>query len=269
MTHRPPRAGLRAFVFCVVALLPACDARDRGAGADPWTTLDGWPRHEEEAIRVVGTVDEVSVEGGIWIIRAPDGAEWAPVDLPEPFRIEGAGVVTDVRERPDLLSIGMRGTLVEILRIRHGSVPGGAEEGGGDAVIAPVASRSDAPAPLVGEWRIAAAHLPGVSTGPTAAERWIGETVRFGSTFAFGPNGECGTATFETRRADVDALLSGTFGVPRESLAPVAEVDEVILVEVFCNGTSWNALGATVLLLEEGTALTPWDGAFLTLEPVG
>ncbi|MEK9501961.1 hypothetical protein [Gaopeijia maritima] len=259
------RAPARVLLVSVLLAVSACDPSEGGAGGDPWTTLDGWTAHGDEAVRIAGLVDEVSVEGGIWVIRSPNGEEWAPIELPEPFRIEGAGVVADVRPRPDLLSIGMRGTLVEVLRIRHGSVPGvdDAEEG---APVESAAARTEAPARLVGEWRIVEAHLPGVSTGPADAGRWIGQTVQYGSTFAYGPNGECGAAVFDARRVELDGLLSGAYGVPRESLPPVAEADEAILVEVQCDGGAWTALGATVLLLDDGTALTPWDGAFLTLE---
>lgn len=260
------RAPARVLLVSVLLAVSACDPSEGGAGGDPWTTLDGWAEHEEEAVRIAGLVDEVSVEGGVWVIRAPDGQEWAPIELPDAFRIEGAGVVADVRTRPDLLSMGMRGTLVEILRIRHGSVPGIDEEDGAAPSVEPAAARTEAPARLVGEWRIAEAHLPGVNTGADDARRWIGQTVQYGSTFAYGPNGECGAAVFDARRVELDGLLSGAYGVPRESLPPVAEVDEAILVEVRCEGGAWTALGATVLLLDDGTALTPWNGAFLTLE---
>lgn len=274
MMHASIRVGARALVACLLLSIAACEVGDGGAGGDPWTALEGWPRHEEEAIRVTGTVDEIGVEGGVWVIRAPGGEEWAPIELPEAFRIEGAGVVADVRRRPDLLSIGMRGSLVEVLRIRHGSVPEAddaalAGDAGIEAATSPAAgTAAEAPARLVGEWRIVDAHLPGVSTGAAAAERWFGRTIQYGRTFAFGPNGECSTATFETRRADVDGLLSGGYGIPRESLPPLAEADEVIVAEVRCGGATWDALGGTVLLLDDGRALTPLDGAFLSLERV-
>lgn len=261
---------MNARVVCIagwtLAALAACGPTDRTSGGDPWTTFAGWEEHAEESFQIVGTVRERDLEGGIWVIRAPDGEEWAPLGIPEDFRVDGAGVVADVRTRPDLMSFAMVGEIVEILRIRHGSVPAGSE-GEVPADVLPPAS-GEAPSALLGEWRIVEAHLPGISTGRAAAERWIGRSVEYGRTFSFGPNGECTSATFDARRSGVDALLSGRYGIPSESLPPVAEAESVVVVEVHCDGAFWNGLGATVLLLDDGRALTPWDGAFLVLERV-
>lgn len=118
------RTGRRVWPVLLVVLGVVgggCEARESAAVADLWTTLPGWPAHEAEAIRVVGVVESTDAARDLWVIRDAQGAEWAPLELPPPFRVEGAQVVTDVRRRPDLLSIGMTATLVEILRIRHGT----------------------------------------------------------------------------------------------------------------------------------------------------
>ncbi len=266
--HRQPdrfaaRTGRRAWALALAALLvvAGCQARESEVVGDPWMVLGGWPEHEAEAIRIGGVVEARDLEGGIWVVRDPDGAEWVPLELPEPFRIDGAGVVADVRLRPDLLSIGMTGTLVEILRIRHGSVAAGT----GAAEALPDGDPAAPPSDLIGQWRIGETHRPGVSAGSLDGAWWSGQEIRYGADFAYGPDAECGRASYEVRRVTVDALLSGRFGVPPDRVPPLAGADEVRLVEVRCGTAAWDALGAVVLLLDDSTALVAWEGAFLEL----
>lgn len=256
---------LRSVLFAGALGAVACGSPEGSAVGDPWTTLDGWEEHQGSAIDVVGVVEWREIEGGTWVIREPGGAVWAPVNLPASFQIDGAGVVADVRLRPDLMSIGMTGELVEILRIRHGAVP-----------TAPSPAPAGAPEPepagpvpgsgIFGEWRVVDAHQPGVSAmGASRAASWRGRAFFYGPGEARSPDGECVEASFSERTVSIDALLSGQYGVPPETLPPVAGLDEVAVVDVRCGGASWNAAGQTVVVLDDRRALTPWDGVFFEL----
>lgn len=253
----------------VVALwAAACGPSDRSSAGDPWTTLEGWETYGESAVNVVGFVEHRALEGGMWLIREPSGATWSPVNLPDAFQIEGAGVVADVRLRPDLLSIGMSGELVEVLRIRHGAVPDAPEGGEGGASAAelpePVAGRQ-----AFGEWRVVGHVVPGVSAMTSArAASWTGRSLEFGPRSARSPNGDCVAASFTERVVSTDALLSGQYGVPVETVPPLAALDEVTVIDVLCDGASWGAVGQTVLVLDERRAMTPWDGVFFELRRV-
>ena len=97
------------------------------------------------------------------------------------------------------------------------------------------------------------------------AASWRGRALEYGPRSARSPNGDCVEASFSERTVDVDALLSGQYGVPPESLPPVAGLDEVRVIDVRCAGASWAAVGQTVLLLDDRRALTPWDGVFFEL----
>jgi len=72
------------------------------------------------ALQFAGTVHRLDVEGGVWVIRDPQGATYQPTNLPETFRKEGMSVEAEGRRRDDLASIGMAGTLVDLTRWADG-----------------------------------------------------------------------------------------------------------------------------------------------------
>lgn len=256
---------LRGAIAAAVIVLAACGPSERAPVGDPWTTLEGWEEYRESAVNVVGVVEHREVEGGTWVIREPDGTPWSPVNLPEAFQIDGAGVVADVRLRPDLMSIAMAGELVEVLRIRHGAVPGApAPAAAADSAVEATAAAPGAG--LFGEWRVVDAHVPGVSAmSSSRAANWRGRALEYGPRSARSPNGDCVEASYAERTVGVDALLSGQYGIPPENLPPVAGLEQVRVLDVRCAGASWNAVGQTVLLLDDRRALTPWDGVFFEL----
>lgn len=258
--------ALRTWSLMTAAALSACGPSERPSVGDPWTTLEGWEEHGESAVNVAGYVEHREVEGGVWVIREPGGTTWSPVNLPEAFQIDGAGVVADVRLRPDLLSIGMVGELVEVLRIRHGAVPEARDDAVGTTAVAVDGGGAGPGADLFGEWRVVDSHVPGVSAmSESRAASWRGRALIYGPSSATSPNGDCAEASFAERSSSVDALLSGEFGVPPETMPLLADRDEVRVVDVRCRGASWDAVGQTVLLLDERRALTPWDGVFFEL----
>lgn len=69
-------------------------------------------------LRIVGVVRYLDVEGGVFVIRAADGAQYKPIDLPKPFQQDGLEVEVEARRRDDMVSFAMVGPLIEIVRIQ-------------------------------------------------------------------------------------------------------------------------------------------------------
>lgn len=70
-----------------------------------------------ETRRISGTIEFVDLEGGLWVIRA-DGATYDPTNLPESYREAGMAIEAEVVLREDVASIGMVGSIVQIVRLR-------------------------------------------------------------------------------------------------------------------------------------------------------
>lgn len=65
-----------------------------------------------------GTVRFIEIEGGCWIIEAGD-VTFLPINLPEPFQVDGLAVDFEAEERTDLSSICQLGIIVELTEIRR------------------------------------------------------------------------------------------------------------------------------------------------------
>ncbi len=63
---------------------------------DPWDPRDTSGNHDDDDqptfVRGQGTVVWVELEGGFWGIEATNGHEYEPVNLPEPFMVNGLKV---------------------------------------------------------------------------------------------------------------------------------------------------------------------------------
>ena len=254
----------RSLGLVAVVGLTACGASDLERPTT-WTELDGWASHQVEAFRIEGVV-RAGDGAQAWIVEGDEGLSWVPLALPESFHLPTLAVQADVRLRPDLLSLGMPGELVEVLRIRPAPAGPGATQATPATEEAAGEETAEVAHPLLGEWRIIGHFAPGVSgMSETRAAAWTGRAVEFTETLARSPNGECLTPSYRDRTESVDALMSGEFGVPAGSVDLVANLDVVDVVEVRCAGTGWGAAGETVLLLDQRRALTPWDGVFFEL----
>lgn len=234
-----------------------------------WTELEGWPDFEAESFRVEGVVSAVEGAEG-WVVEDGEGGRWIPMSLPETFRLPTLAIQADVRLRPDLLSLGMPGELVEVLRIR--AAPGSAVVEGPNSER--LGAAPDGPTtpehPVWGEWRIVGHVAPGVSAMSEArASSWTGRAIEFDASSARSPNGECLDPTYHDRNETVDALLSGEYGVPASSMPLLADLERIDVVEVRCGGSGWGAAGEVVLLLDQRRAFTPWDGVFFELRRTG
>lgn len=102
---------------------PAATAEPATKGNSSREGGQGWVELASEAdgptIRITGTVEHQEVEGGVWIIRTDEG-KYQPMNLPPAFQVDGMAVEAEAVRRTDMVSIGMVGPLVELLRIRQG-----------------------------------------------------------------------------------------------------------------------------------------------------
>ena len=67
-----------------------------------------------------GTIGRSDLEGGFWSIKGDDGKTYDPVSgMPTEFQKEGLRVRVEAVPRPDMVSVHMVGTLVEIKKIER------------------------------------------------------------------------------------------------------------------------------------------------------
>jgi hypothetical protein len=95
-----------------------------GAGAchsqsPPWVTLPTVADSVGPAIHIVGIIEHAEVEGGVYTIRAADGTNYNPTNLPQQFARAGLNVEADGRELHGMAGIHQVGPLVELQRIRE------------------------------------------------------------------------------------------------------------------------------------------------------
>jgi hypothetical protein len=69
-------------------------------------------------IRVNGTVQFMTFEGGFWAVRGDDNVTYDPMNgLPAAFQVEGLRVRLEAKRRDDLVGVHMAGPIVEIITI--------------------------------------------------------------------------------------------------------------------------------------------------------
>jgi hypothetical protein len=99
-----------------VVVLGACAS---GGAGDGWTELAASAGSSAPPVRITGTVRYLDVEGGLYVIADANRTRFSPTNLPQEFRTDGLPIEADARQRTDLVSVGMAGPLVELLRIRR------------------------------------------------------------------------------------------------------------------------------------------------------
>lgn len=101
-------------IAVVMPLLSCTSSRDAA-----WVELNPAPAASGETLHIKGTVRHLDLEGGLFVIRDAAGTQYDPTNLPESFRKDGMSVEAEARRRDDLVSIGMVGPIVELVRIRQ------------------------------------------------------------------------------------------------------------------------------------------------------
>ncbi|MBI4101636.1 MAG: hypothetical protein HY443_01580 [Candidatus Nealsonbacteria bacterium] len=71
------------------------------------------------AISGIGTVRFVDLERGFYGIEGDDGKKYDPINLAPEFQQNGLRVEISAKERKDVASIHMWGTIVEIVKIKR------------------------------------------------------------------------------------------------------------------------------------------------------
>lgn len=92
-------------VGCI--LLGGCAAFGRAPG----------PEAENGEIAGNGTIHYVDLEGGFYGLTAETGARYYPLDLPDDMMRDGLRVRFRIRVQPDVMTITMWGTPVEVLEM--------------------------------------------------------------------------------------------------------------------------------------------------------
>lgn len=64
-----------------------------------------------------GTVKYVSLEGGFWAIYGDNNKHYDPINLPKEFHSEGKRIKFIFKERNDLASFHMWGTIIELIEV--------------------------------------------------------------------------------------------------------------------------------------------------------
>ncbi len=116
----------------VVLMLASCAGRGNG-----W--IDAGPGSSAgPTVTITGTVRHLPIEGGVWVIQDAGGTSYNPTNLPDAVRQDGLAVEAEARRRDDMVSIGMVGALVELVRIRRrpGAAVSGAGADAGASVVA-------------------------------------------------------------------------------------------------------------------------------------
>lgn len=97
---------------------PAAKEAELHDAARDWVELTSEGAATRPTMQIVGTIRHRDVEGGVWVIRSDEGT-FQPTNLPRRFHVDGIAVEAEAVRRDDLVSIGMVGPLVELLRIRR------------------------------------------------------------------------------------------------------------------------------------------------------
>lgn len=105
----------RVLCLLIVMSLSSCG----GVSGSGWVELKRQSSESGQTLHITGTVRHLELEGGLFVIRDPQGTQYNPINLPDAFRHEGLAVEAEARRRDDMASIGMVGPIIELLRIRQ------------------------------------------------------------------------------------------------------------------------------------------------------
>ncbi|HEU5041518.1 MAG TPA: hypothetical protein VFT84_11880 [Gemmatimonadales bacterium] len=108
-----------AILLTALALASCAGGGGVSGGANRWTELQPESGNNGEVLEVAGTVHQLDVEGGVFVIENSEGTRFNPTNLPAAFQVEGMAVEAEARRRDDVMSIGMVGPVIELLRIRE------------------------------------------------------------------------------------------------------------------------------------------------------
>ena len=126
-----------------------------------------------------------------------------------------------------------------------------------------VACGPSAPAePFFGSWRVTGASTPGVAAASSeTAQGSAGTAVEFSARSASYGDNRCSGPSY-TRRWLSPATFLEAYGVDPRQLSLSGQ--QIEFVDVTCESGALNQ-GSTLIVRDDGTMLTVWDGAFYVL----
>ena len=98
----------------LAVLLAACTPK-----STPWVVLPATADTTGTKLSIVGTVHYTAIEGGVYTIRAEDGTNYDPTNLPAEFKKEGLAVEAEARKQDAMAGIHQVGPIVTLTRIRN------------------------------------------------------------------------------------------------------------------------------------------------------
>ncbi len=157
--------------------------------ADDWLVLAASSAEEPPLERMTAVIHHLELEGGLWVLQAGDGTRFDPTNLPAAFQVEGLPVEADVRRKDDVMSIGMVGPIVELVRIRRAF--GEPASGGADALWGTSWRLENLAGAAVLAGAAATLEFPeaGRVAGNASCNRFFGSLEVAGDTLSFGAIG--------------------------------------------------------------------------------
>jgi hypothetical protein len=104
------RHGLVALAISLLG----CASQSSGT----WVVLPATADTTGARVTIVGTVQYSDIEGGFYSIRADDGTNYDPTNLPAEFRKNGLAVEAEARKQENMVGIHQVGPIVQLIRIR-------------------------------------------------------------------------------------------------------------------------------------------------------
>lgn len=105
---------LAALAFALAACTP-----NSTPSATPWVVLPAVADTTGARLTIVGTVHYADLEGGVYTIKAEDGTNYDPTNLPAEFKKEGLAVEAEARKQESMAGIHQVGPIVTLIRIRN------------------------------------------------------------------------------------------------------------------------------------------------------
>ena len=105
---------MRFWPVALLCAIAACGPKPGGT----WVMLPPAADTSGTKVSITGTVHYTDVEGGVYSIRADDGTNYDPTNLPAEFRKDGLAVEAEARKQDNMAGINQVGPIVQLTRIR-------------------------------------------------------------------------------------------------------------------------------------------------------
>lgn len=167
----------------MAAVLAAGAIGCASSGGMEWLDLNTVGNDMGPMFTVVGSVQHLDLEGGIWAIADTSGKRYVPQNLPGSFEAQGLQVEARVRRANRLASVGMVGDLIDIYRIRRRGSSQAADAGlAGTSWKLNAAEVTDAAA----ETPTLNFHSDSMVAGTAGCNRYFGKITITGDSLEFG-----------------------------------------------------------------------------------